>query len=227
MGAERRGRVIRGLSVVGQPRRYRRGEELGMGASDSPGKPFDISKRDVWDAWLKVKENQGAPGVDGCSVADFEKDLKNNLYKVWNRMSSGSYFPPPVRAVDIAKPHGDGMRTLGIPTVADRIAQTAVAKHREERVEPIFHPDSDGDRPGRSAHDAVQTARRRCWQYDWVIDLRHPGVLRHRAVAARPGRGRGAHRRRLGAVRPGVARRPAAAPGRDEDPAVTENPAGL
>src|SRR3954466_3708288 len=92
------------------------GEELGMGASDSPGKPFDISKRDVWDAWLKVKENQGAPGVDGCSVADFEKDLKNNLYKVWNRMSSGSYCPPPVRAVEIAKPHGDGMRTRGIPT---------------------------------------------------------------------------------------------------------------
>src|SRR4051812_6968740 len=97
MGAEQRGRVIRGLAVVGQPRRRAAGEELGMGASESPGKPFDISKRDVWDAWLKVKENQGAPGVDGKSVADFEKDLKNNLYKVWNRMSSGSYFPPPVR----------------------------------------------------------------------------------------------------------------------------------
>src|SRR3954471_11927544 len=97
MGAERRGRVIRGLAVVGQPRRRAAGEELGMGVPESPGKPFDISKRDVWDAWLKVKENQGAPGVDGKSVADFEKDLKNNLYKVWNRMSSGSYFPPPVR----------------------------------------------------------------------------------------------------------------------------------
>src|SRR4051794_11409591 len=131
-----------------------------MGASESPGKPFDISKRDVWEAWLKVKENQGAPGVDGCSVADFEKDLKNNLYKVWNRMSSGSYLPPPVRAVEIAKPHGDGMRTLGIPTVADRIAQTVVAKHLEDRVERIFHPDSYGYRPGRSAHEAVETARR-------------------------------------------------------------------
>src|SRR3954471_4416355 len=115
MGAERRGRVIRGLAVVGQPRRRAAGEELRMGVPESSGKPFDISKRDVWEAWLKVKENQGAPGVDGQSVADFEKDLKNNLYKVWNRMSSGSYFPPPVRAVEIAKPHGDGMRTLGIP----------------------------------------------------------------------------------------------------------------
>jgi RNA-directed DNA polymerase len=142
-----------------------------MGVPESSGKPFDISKRDVWEAWLKVKENQGAPGVDGQSVADFEKDLKNNLYKVWNRMSSGSYLPPPVRAVEIAKPHGDGMRTLGIPTVADRIAQTVVAKHLEERVERIFHPDSYGYRPGRSAHEAVETARRRCWEYDWVIDL--------------------------------------------------------
>src|SRR3954465_15960953 len=92
------------------------GEELGMGASVSPGKPFDISKRDVGEAWLKVKENQGAPGVDGQSIADFHKDLKNNLYKVWNRMWSGSYFPLSVRAVQIDKPHGEGMRTLGIPT---------------------------------------------------------------------------------------------------------------
>lgn len=142
-----------------------------MGVPESSGKPFDISKRDVWDAWLKVKENQGAPGVDGQSIADFEKDLKNNCYKVWNRMSSGSYFPPPVRAVEIAKSHGDGVRMLGIPTVADRIAQTVVARHLEERVEQVFHPDSYGYRPGRSALDAVETARRRCWEYDWVIDL--------------------------------------------------------
>ena len=106
-----------------------------MGVPESSGKPFDISKRDVWDAWLKVKENQGAPGVDAQSIAEFEKGLKNNCYKVWNRMSSGSYFPLPVRAVEIAKPHGDGVRTLGIPTVADRIAQTVVAKHLEGRVE--------------------------------------------------------------------------------------------
>jgi RNA-directed DNA polymerase len=93
-----------------------------MGVPESSGKPFDISKRDVWDAWVKVKTNQGAPGVDEQSIADFETDLKNNLYRVWNRMSSGSYFPAPVRAVEILKPHGGGVRTLGIPTVGDRVA---------------------------------------------------------------------------------------------------------
>src|SRR3954451_24922038 len=112
-----------------------------MGVPESPGKPFDIPKRDVWDAWLKVKENQGAPGVDGQSIADFEKDLKNNLYKVWNRMSSGSYLPPPVRAVEIEKLHGDGMRTLGIPTVADRIAQTVVARHLGDYSGRCWDPD--------------------------------------------------------------------------------------
>src|SRR5215203_2956266 len=142
-----------------------------MGELKSSGKSFDISKWEVHDAWEKVRANKGAAGVDGCCIEEFEKDLKNNLYKVWNRMSSGSYFPPPVRAVEIDKPHGGGMRTLGIPTVADRIAQTVVARHLEERVEPVFHPDSYGYRPGRSAHDAVETARRRCCQYDWVIDL--------------------------------------------------------
>src|SRR3954454_21984828 len=106
-----------------------------MGASELTDKPFDISKRDVWEAWLKVKENQGTPGVDGQSIADFHKDLKNNLYKVWNRMPSGAYFPPPVRAVEIAKPHGDGVRTLGSLAVATRIGHTVVAKQLEERVE--------------------------------------------------------------------------------------------
>ena len=82
------------------------------------GKPFRISKQEVWDAWLKVKENQGAPGVDGQSIAAFGEDLKGNLYKVWNRMSSGTYFPPPVMAVEIPKPHGGGTRVLGVPTEA-------------------------------------------------------------------------------------------------------------
>ena len=82
----------------------------------APGKSYDISKREVWEAWEKVKANKGAPGVDGCSIEDFEKDLKNNLYRIWNRMSSGSYFPPPVRAVEIPKPHGGGTRVLGVPT---------------------------------------------------------------------------------------------------------------
>ena len=109
--------------------------------------------------------------MDGCSIEEFEKDLKGNLYKIWNRMSSGSYFPPPVLAVEIPKPHGGGTRILGVPTVADRIAQTVVARRLEEKVEPIFHPDSYGYRPGRSALDAVATCRERCWRYDWVIDL--------------------------------------------------------
>jgi RNA-directed DNA polymerase len=135
------------------------------------GKPFDISKREVQEAWEKVKANKGAPGVDGCSIEDFEKDLTGNLYKIWNRMSSGSYFPPPVLAVEIPKSHGAGTRTLGVPTVADRVAQTVVARRLEGKVEPIFHPDSYGYRPGRSALDAVGACRRRCWKADWVIDL--------------------------------------------------------
>jgi len=137
----------------------------------SSGKSFDISKVEVWEAWKKVKANRGAPGVDGCSVEDFEKDLKNQLYRVWNRMSSGSYFPPPVRAVEIPKPHGGGTRILGVPTVADRVAQTVVARRLEVKVEPIFHEDSYGYRPGRSALDAVEVCRRRCWKSNWVIDL--------------------------------------------------------
>ncbi|MGH3520286.1 MAG: reverse transcriptase domain-containing protein [Haloechinothrix sp.] len=133
-------------------------------------KPFAISKRVVWDAYEKVKANQGAAGVDGESIAEFEVSLKGNLYKLWNRMSSGSYFPPPVRAVEIPKKAG-GVRTLGVPTVADRIAQTVVRSYLEPEVEPIFHPDSYGYRPGRSALDAVAACRQRCWRHDWVIDL--------------------------------------------------------
>lgn len=137
----------------------------------SRGKSFDISKWEVWEAFRVVKENKGAPGVDGQSIADFESDLKNNLYKVWNRMSSGTYFPPPVRAVEIPKQHGGGTRMLGIPTVADRVAQTVVARRLEGKVEPIFHPDSYGYRPKRSSLDAVTICRKRCWKTDWVIDL--------------------------------------------------------
>jgi RNA-directed DNA polymerase len=109
--------------------------------------------------------------VDGCTIEDFEADLKNNLYRIWNRMSSGSYFPPPVKAVEIPKPRSGGVRLLGVPTVADRIAQTVVAMQLEQWVEPMFHPDSYGYRVGRSALDAVAACRQRCWQYDWVIDL--------------------------------------------------------
>jgi group II intron reverse transcriptase/maturase len=137
----------------------------------SSGKPFDISKWEVQEAWEKVRANKGAPGVDGCSIEEFEKDLKNNLYKIWNRMSSGSYFPPPVLAVEIPKSHGAGTRVLGVPAVADRVAQTVVARRLERKVEPIFHDDSYGYRPGRSALDAVRVCRERCWKTDWVIDL--------------------------------------------------------
>jgi RNA-directed DNA polymerase len=134
-------------------------------------KPFEIPKPMVWEAWRQVKANKGAPGVDGQALDEFEADLRNNLYVIWNRMSSGTYFPPPVRAVEIPKPHGGGVRTLGVPTVADRVAQTVVAMHLGERAEPRFHPDSYGYRPGRSAHDALEACRQRCWRYDWLIDL--------------------------------------------------------
>ena len=139
-------------------------------------KPFDISKREVWEAFKKVKANRGAAGVDGQTIADFEADLTNNLYKLWNRMSSGSYFPPPVRRVDTPKEDG-GMRPLGIPTVTDRIAQEVVRRNLEPRLEPLFHDDSYGYRPGRSAIDAVRTTRQRCWRYDWVLDIDVKGYL--------------------------------------------------
>jgi len=138
--------------------------------SKSQVKPFEIPKQMVWEAYQRVKANKGAAGVDGQSVEQFEQDLKNNLYRLWNRMSSGSYFPPPVKAVEIPKASG-GVRILGVPTVADRIAQTVVAMYLERLVEPIFHPDSYGYRPGRSALDAVARCRERCWRNDWVIDL--------------------------------------------------------
>jgi group II intron reverse transcriptase/maturase len=147
-------------------------------------KPYDIPKRLVWEAYQRVKANRGAAGVDGESLAMFEKDLRGNLYKVWNRMSSGSYFPPPVRLVEIDKDNG-GKRPLGIPTVADRVAQTVVKRVLEPQLEPRFHPDSYGYRPGRSALDAVGVARTRCWQADWVIDLDIKGFfdsLDHRLV---------------------------------------------
>ncbi|MBM0227743.1 MULTISPECIES: group II intron reverse transcriptase/maturase [Micromonospora] len=137
----------------------------------SEGKPFEISKQEVWEAYRQVKANKGAAGVDGVTIEEFESDLKNNLYRIWNRMSSGSYFPPPVKAVEIPKSHGGGTRVLGVPTVADRIAQTVVSRRLEAKVEAIFHPDSYGYRPRRSALDAVGACRQRCWDFNWVIDL--------------------------------------------------------
>lgn len=134
-------------------------------------KPFQIAKWVVWEAFQRVKANKGAAGVDEESIAAFEADRDRNLYKIWNRLSSGSYFPPPVKAVEIPKAGGKGVRLLGVPTVADRIAQTVVRMYLERKIEPIFHPDSYGYRPGKSALDAVGTCRQRCWRTDWVIDL--------------------------------------------------------
>lgn len=135
-------------------------------------KPFDISKWVVYEAYLRVKANQGAAGVDDESIEDFDRNLKRNLYKIWNRMSSGTYFPPPVRSVEIPKNDGKGgIRRLGVPTVSDRIAQTVVKLYLEPGVEPLFHPDSYGYRPKKSALDAVAKARERCWKNDWVLEL--------------------------------------------------------
>jgi RNA-directed DNA polymerase len=136
----------------------------------SEAKPFGISQWEVWEAYKRVKANQGAAGVDEQSIADFEKRLQDNLYKIWNRMSSGSYFPPPVRTVKIPKANG-GERKLGIPTVSDRIAPMVVKSRLEPEVDPRFHADSYGYRPGKSALEAVGQARQRCWRYDWIIDL--------------------------------------------------------
>jgi len=133
-------------------------------------KPFSIAKREVWEAYKRVRSNRGAAGIDGQTIEEFEKDLSNNLYKLWNRMSSGSYFPAPVRRVDIPKSEGR-LRPLGILTVADRTGQMVAKRYLEPKLEPHFHPDSYGYRPGKSAIEAVGAARKRCWQYNWVIDL--------------------------------------------------------
>lgn len=132
-------------------------------------KSFDIPKMAVKQAYEQVKANKGAAGVDGQSIEAFEEKLKDNLYKIWNRMSSGSYFPPPVKAVEIPKKTG-GKRTLGIPTVADRIAQMVVKMEFEPEVEPYFCQDSYGYRPGKSALEAIGVTRQRCWKYDWVLE---------------------------------------------------------
>jgi hypothetical protein len=198
-----------------------------MGVPESSGKPFDISKRDVWDAWVKVKTNQGAPGVDEQSIADFETDLKNNLYKVWNRMSSGSYFPAPVRAVEILKPHGGGVhvghpdgRRPGRPDGSGQVSGRAGGTG----VPPRFlrlPPGPLGAGCGRGLPEAVLAER--------LGDRhRHRSVLRHRRLGPRAGRGRCAHRHRLGAaVCEALARGTAAARRWHADPAASGNPAGV
>jgi RNA-directed DNA polymerase len=140
-----------------------------MSEPRSQGKSHDIPKQLIWAAWLKVKSNGGAAGADGMTIEQFEERVKDNLYRLWNRMASGSYFPGPVRAVEI--PKKGGTRVLGIPNVIDRVAQTAAVLALEPEVERIFHPDSYGYRPGRSPVDAVRVCRRRCFEKDWVVDL--------------------------------------------------------
>ena len=139
-------------------------------------KPFKITKKQVYEAYEAVKSNHGAAGVDKETIEQFEADLKGNLYKLWNRMSSGSYFPPPVRAVSIPKKSG-GERILGVPTVADRVAQTVVKQLIEPDLDPIFLADSYGYRPGKSALDAVGVTRERCWKYDWVLEFDIKGLF--------------------------------------------------
>jgi RNA-directed DNA polymerase len=139
--------------------------------SEPGSKPFAISKQVVVAAFEKVRSNKGAAGADGVTVEQYAQDVKNNLYKLWNRMSSGTYFPAPVKMVEISKDGGRGKRVLGVPTVQDRIAQTVAVAYLEPLVEPMFHQDSYGYRPGRSPLDAVATCRQRCWRYPWAIDL--------------------------------------------------------
>ena len=133
-------------------------------------KSFEISKQLVLEAYQKVKANRGSAGIDDVSIDEFEKDLKGNLYKIWNRMSSGCYVPPAVKLVEIPKSNG-GKRPLGIPTVGDRVAQMVVVLTIEPSIEPHFHEDSYAYRKNKSAHDAIAKARQRCWSYNWIVDM--------------------------------------------------------
>jgi RNA-directed DNA polymerase len=166
MELERRNRIIELLAFANSSE-----EERSLMA-----KPFDIPKRLVWHAWRLVRANRGAAGVDEESVDMFERDLKNNLYQLWNRMSSGSYIPPPVREVLIPKKSG-GERPLGIPTVSDRIAQMVAKLVLEPQLEPHFHEDSYGYRPRKSAHHAIAITRKRCWWHDWVLEFDIRGLF--------------------------------------------------
>lgn len=139
-------------------------------------KSFEITKFAVWEAYLQIKKNGGAAGVDDESIKEFEIKLKSNLYRIWNRMSSGSYFPPAVKAVEIPKKSG-GHRTLGIPTVSDRISQMVVKNYLDRILDPIFHTDSYGYRRGKSAHQAVEVTKRRCWKHKWVLEFDIKGLF--------------------------------------------------
>lgn len=166
MEPERRSRVIESLPLANSSEEER----------SITTKPFEIPKRLVWQAWRLVRANRGAAGVDEESLDEFERDLKNNLYRLWNRMSSGSYFPPPVREVQIPKKSG-GQRPLGIPTVSDRVAQMVAKLVLEPELEPHFHENSYGYRPEKSAHQAIAVTRKRCWWHDWVLEFDIRGLF--------------------------------------------------
>lgn len=184
MGAERRGAE------------RQTGERATRNEDDSPvrGKAFEIPKELVWESYMQVKANRGSAGCDGQTMKQFDEDRDRNLYKIWNRLSSGSYFPPPVLRQEIPKLDGT-VRVLGIPTVSDRIAQGAVKLFLERKLEAVFHPDSYGYRPRRSAHDALEVTRQRCWRHPWVVEVdikgffdnvRHDLILRALAVHSPP-----------------------------------------
>jgi RNA-directed DNA polymerase len=148
-----------------------------MTTTVTTNKPFHIDKKRVYEAYKAVRSNRGAAGVDGQTLEQFDEDLGGNLYRIWNRMSSGSYFPPPVRAVSIPKKSGGGERVLGVPTVGDRIAQMVVKQLIEADLDSIFLPDSYGYRPRKSALDAVGVTRQGCWKYDWVLEFDIRGLF--------------------------------------------------
>jgi group II intron reverse transcriptase/maturase len=133
-------------------------------------KSVPISRQMIWEAYKKVKANKGSAGVDSISMEKFDANRSKYLYKLWNRMASGSYYPPAVKEVEIPKKDGK-IRRLGIPTISDRVGQMAVKDYLEPRFEEIFSPNSYGYRPNKNAHQALSIVRENCWKYDWVIDL--------------------------------------------------------
>jgi hypothetical protein len=191
-------------------------------------KSFEIGKRLIVEAWQKVRADNGAPGADAVGIGLFQEQLRDNLYRLWNRMSSGSYFPGPVRGVEIPKDHGEGVRLPGVPDTGDRVAQTAAAMLLEQALEPVFHRDSYGYRPGRSAHDALAVCRRRCWTQDWVLDLDVRAFSGLRSAFPVAEGGRSPHRRAVGpAVHLPVAESAGADARRDHRAEGERNPAGF
>jgi hypothetical protein len=222
MGLERRSRADQG-----QPAANPAGEEP-RARPEPKVKSFEIDKRLIVEAWEKVRANNGAPGVDAVGIGLFQERLRDDLFKLWNRMSSGSYFPGPVRGVEIPKDHGEGVRLLGVPNTVDRVAQTAAAILLEQKLEPVFHRDSYGYRPGRSAHDALAICRRRCWSKDWVLDLDIRAFSGLRSAFPSAEGGRSPHQRAVGpAVYLAVAESADADAGRDHCAEREGDPAGF